>query len=51
MYLKDTKILKKYGVDRISVNPQTMNQKTLDIIGRKHTVDDFIKAFDQITNQ
>lgn len=39
------KILKKYGVDRISVNPQTMNQKTLDIIGRKHTVDDFIKAF------
>ncbi len=39
------KILKKYDVDRISINPQTMNQKTLDIIGRKHTVDDFIKAF------
>ncbi len=39
------RILKKYEVDRISVNPQTMNQKTLDIIGRKHTVDDFISAF------
>lgn len=39
------KILKKYDVGRISVNPQTMNQKTLEIIGRKHTVDDFINAF------
>mgnify|MGYP005874961365 FL=1 len=39
------KILKKYDVDRISVNPQTMNQKTLELIGRKHTVDDFINVF------
>lgn len=39
------KILKKYEVDRISVNPQTMNQKTLELIGRKHTVNDFINAF------
>jgi len=39
------KILKKYEVDRISVNPQTMNQKTLEVIGRKHTVDDFVTAF------
>lgn len=30
-------ILKEYGVNRISVNPQTMNQSTLDIIGRHHT--------------
>ncbi|MEY8355305.1 coproporphyrinogen dehydrogenase HemZ [Lachnospiraceae bacterium 54-53] len=32
-------VLKKHGVTRISINPQTMNQKTLDIIGRRHTVD------------
>lgn len=32
-------VLKKYGVTRISVNPQTMNQKTLDLIGRRHTVE------------
>lgn len=29
----------------ISVNPQTMNQVTLDIIGRKHTVEDTRHAF------
>lgn len=32
------KVLKKYNVGRISINPQTMQQKTLDIIGRRHTV-------------
>ncbi len=39
------KVLKKYNVSRISVNPQTMNQKTLDIIGRRHTVSDVQRAF------
>lgn len=38
-------ILKKYGVHRISINPQTMNQQTLDIIGRSHKVDDIFTAF------
>ena len=37
--------LRKYGVDRISINPQTMNQKTLDIIGRNHTAEQVISAF------
>lgn len=32
-------VLKKHGVDRISINPQTMNQETLDLIGRHHTVE------------
>ncbi|WP_328587800.1 coproporphyrinogen dehydrogenase HemZ [Konateibacter massiliensis] len=32
------KVLKEHHVSRISINPQTMNQKTLDIIGRKHTI-------------
>ena len=38
-------VIRKYGIDRISVNPQTMNQKTLDFIGRRHTVEDVRKAF------
>ena len=39
------KVLKKYGVNRISVNPQTMKQQTLDLIGRKHTVEQVKEAF------
>jgi len=38
-------VLKKHHVTRISVNPQTMNQKTLDLIGRKHTVEQVKEAF------
>lgn len=38
-------MLKKHKVSRISVNPQTMNQKTLDLIGRKHTVEQTKEAF------
>lgn len=38
-------VLKKHGVTRVSVNPQTMNQKTLDVIGRKHTVEQTKEAF------
>lgn len=37
--------LRKYGVERISVNPQTMNQKTLDLIGRRHSVEDTVNAY------
>ncbi len=33
------------GVKRISVNPQTMNDETLELIGRKHTSADIISAF------
>lgn len=38
-------MLKNNGVTRISINPQTMRQKTLDIIGRKHTTEQTISAF------
>ena len=31
-------VLCSHPVTRISVNPQTMQQKTLDLVGRKHTV-------------
>jgi coproporphyrinogen dehydrogenase HemZ len=30
--------MKKYGVHRISINPQTMNDDTLKLIGRNHSV-------------
>jgi len=39
-------MLKENSVRRISINPQTMNQKTLDKIGRRHSVEDTIKAFE-----
>ncbi len=38
-------VLKKQGVDRISINPQSMQQRTLDLIGRKHTVTQVKEAF------
>jgi oxygen-independent coproporphyrinogen-3 oxidase len=38
-------VLKKYGVTRISVNPQTMKEETLKLIGRKHTVEQVKEAF------
>ncbi len=37
-------VLHKWGVDRISINPQSMQQKTLDLIGRQHTVDQVKEA-------
>ncbi|MCR5746664.1 MAG: coproporphyrinogen dehydrogenase HemZ [Lachnospiraceae bacterium] len=39
------RVLKRHNVTRISVNPQSMNQKTLNIIGRKHTVEQTKDAF------
>ena len=38
-------VLRKHGITRISINPQTMNQKTLDLIGRRHTVEDVREKF------
>lgn len=38
-------VLREAGVERISVNPQTMQQKTLDFIGRRHTVEQTVSAF------
>lgn len=37
--------MKKYGVHRISINPQTMNDDTLKLIGRTHSVDSVIEKF------
>ncbi len=43
--IEKLKVLKRHNVTRISVNPQTMNQETLDIIGRRHTALDVVRAF------
>lgn len=39
------KLLKKYGVTRICINPQTFNDKTLKLMGRNHTAQDVIDKF------
>jgi oxygen-independent coproporphyrinogen-3 oxidase len=41
-------LIKQYGVSRVSVNPQTMQEKTLKRIGRMHTVEDIINIFGKI---
>lgn len=38
-------ILLESGADRISINPQTMHDKTLETIGRSHTVRQTVEAF------
>ncbi|MFI3175351.1 MAG: coproporphyrinogen dehydrogenase HemZ [Bacillota bacterium] len=39
------RLMKMFGVNRISINPQTMNDKTLQLIGRTHSVADTIQVF------
>lgn len=38
-------VLKNYGVNRISINPQSMNDITLGKIGRSHNVDMIYKSY------
>ena len=38
-------VLKRHHVSRISINPQTMKQETLDLIGRRHSVGQIREAF------
>ena len=40
--------LRAHGVDRISVNPQTMSDKVLNVIGRRHTAADIILALEKV---
>lgn len=37
-------VLKKWGVSRVSVNPQTMSDEVLEAIGRRHTARDVTDA-------
>ena len=38
-------VIYRHNVGRISINPQSMQQKTLDAIGRRHTVEETVEAF------
>ena len=38
-------VLHKWGIDRISINPQTMKDETLKLIGRHHTVAQTIESY------
>ena len=40
------KIMDDMGVTRISINPQSFNDKTLETIGRSHSVSDVYKAYE-----
>lgn len=39
-------VIKELGADRISVNPQTLNDDVLRVIGRKHSGSDALRAFE-----
>ncbi|WP_368491166.1 coproporphyrinogen III oxidase [Clostridium sp. BJN0013] len=43
--LNKLEIMKRYKVNRISINPQTMNDSTLKFIGRNHRVRDIKEKF------
>ncbi len=38
-------IMRTYGVDRISINPQTFNEKTLWSVNRRHGIDEIYAAY------
>ena len=42
------RVLHRHGVDRVSVNPQTMSDKVLETIGRKHTAQDIVDALEKV---
>lgn len=43
--IEKLKVLKHYKIDRISINPQTMNNEVLKKIGRRHTAEQVLSAF------
>lgn len=39
-------VLKRLGINRISINPQTMNDETLRRVGRSHTAEDIVRVYE-----
>lgn len=37
--------IRKHGIERISINPQSMKERTLELIGRSHKPGDIVQAF------
>ena len=44
--LEKLETIKSCGADRISINPQTMNDKILELIGRKHTSQQMLEGYE-----
>ena len=44
------RIAKAYGVNRVSVNPQILNDDVLVKIGRAHNTEDFLRAYEMARN-
>ena len=42
------RVLRGHGVDRVSVNPQTMSDAVLEAIGRRHTAADILRALETV---
>ena len=43
-------VAKEYGVTRVCVNPQSLSDTVLQSIGRSHTAEDFLRAYDIAKN-
>ena len=41
-------VLRAHGTTRVSINPQSMNDRVLAAIGRRHTADDIRRAMDEV---
>ena len=42
------RVLRRHGVDRVSVNPQTMSDSVLEAIGRRHSAADIVSALEKV---
>ena len=42
------RVLRAHGVDRVSVNPQTMEDEVLNAIGRRHSAEDIVAALGKV---
>ncbi len=45
------KVIAEHGITRISINPQSMKGRTLELIGRSHQPEDIERAFKMAKNQ
>lgn len=41
------RVMSECGVSRISINPQTFNERTLKLIGRNHSVEDIYRVYEE----
>ncbi len=48
--LKKLELIKWAGAQRISINPQSMNARTLELIGRRHTPEEIYSCFEMARN-